>query len=800
MATLEENINQAISDFNDIELALEEQGVNVPSGTDTSEYGNLVRSISNNGTVDQTYNPTSVNAQSGIAVAEAMSELPITLVESPDTNGNILDIYSMDSGTYIFSGKFTPYPEASTTFSFSSGQLVTIRHGSISTVAQVFYPPNNAIQYLDIRPDETSETGYTYTRQDAKLVNMESITNRVTTLDEDCDDEHYPTAKAVYDQLNELNKIATTDIDGLLSASDKSKLDGIEEGANKTVVDSGLSDTSTNPVQNKVVSEKIKNHASFSVLTTDSNEKTYIKLGKFTGDGVGGRAIFTINGKVGWNNKNDGGLKVLTLSSNDSRDTTSTDIFTGGSFFDFGHSDNDGTSIIEDTPDIQIALVRPSGYSVKEVDVYLKFVKNKYNSYLFTVDFTDGCKWETDIKSILTTDPDPMETALSSYIVPKKRFGGIEEGATKTIVDTTLSPTSTNPIQNKAVAEQFDILTNKFIEIEDELDSKVSSVNGKNGTVTVTGADIPLEEGSQTLIAPYINSINSSVLQMNEKINRDLKNHASFLARRVTANTVYINLGKFTGDNGGGKAIITISGNPYWGGKGDGGFRVLTLSSNVYSDISSTDIHTGASLYDFGQSNYTGTEIVDDQYNIQVALVRPNGYSVAEVDVYLKFNNYQYNSYFVTVDYSDGCSWVTSTEKVTASDPDPMENALSAFIVPKRQIADLTKLETKADVETGNCTLTVSNGTVSNASYSKTGKDVTVNFWFYPADTNEVVVSGLPYVATKNQSGIASASVGGVRVSYEMSKDNANATLYPETTSEQYCTLTYNLGAYNPQP
>ena len=369
----------------------------------------------------------------------------------------------------------------------------------------------------------------------------------------------------------------------------------------------------------------------------------------------------------------------------------------------------------------------------------------------------------------------------------------LEEGS-----QTIIGPFVTD-LSNKFVKLNDD-LEDKFTLIENTLDSKVSSVNGKNGTVTVTGADIPLEEGSQTLIAPYINSINSSVLQMNEKINRDLKNHTSFHARRVTANTVYINLGKFTGDNGGGKAIITISGNPYWGAKSDGGFRVLTLSSNSYSDISSTDIHTGASLYDFGQSNYTGTEIVDDQYNIQVALVRPNGYSVAEVDVYLKFNNYQYNSYLVTVDYSDGCSWVTSTEKVTTSDPDPMENALSAFIVPKRQIADLTKLETKADVETGNCTLTVSAGNISNASYSKTGKDVTVNFWFYPADTNEVVVSGLPYVATKNQSGIASASVGGVRVSYEMSKDNANATLYPETTSEQYCTLTYNLGAYNPQP
>ena len=102
-------------------------------------------------------------------------------------------------------------------------------------------------------------------------------------------------------------------------------------------------------------------------------------------------------------------------------------------------------------------------------------------------------------------------------------------------------------------------------------------------------------------------------VQFASKINRDLKNHTSFLARRVTANTVYINLGKFTGDNSGGKAIITISGNPYWGGKADGGFRVLTLSSNTYSDISSTDIHTGASLYDFGQSNYTGTEIIEIQ-------------------------------------------------------------------------------------------------------------------------------------------------------------------------------------------
>lgn len=46
---------------------------------------------------------------------------------------------------------------------------------------------------------------------------------------------------------------ATSEAKGLMSASDKAKLDGVEEGANKTTVDSALSDTSTNPVQNKVV-------------------------------------------------------------------------------------------------------------------------------------------------------------------------------------------------------------------------------------------------------------------------------------------------------------------------------------------------------------------------------------------------------------------------------------------------------------------------------------------------------------------------------------------------------------------
>ena len=49
------------------------------------------------------------------------------------------------------------------------------------------------------------------------------------------------------------NTEATEQAAGLMSANDKKKLNGIEYGANKTIVDEMLSDGSTNPVQNKAI-------------------------------------------------------------------------------------------------------------------------------------------------------------------------------------------------------------------------------------------------------------------------------------------------------------------------------------------------------------------------------------------------------------------------------------------------------------------------------------------------------------------------------------------------------------------
>lgn len=54
---------------------------------------------------------------------------------------------------------------------------------------------------------------------------------------------------------------ATSSSAGLMSSEDKSKLDGIADGATKVVVDSSLSTSSTNPVQNKIIAEALNTTA-----------------------------------------------------------------------------------------------------------------------------------------------------------------------------------------------------------------------------------------------------------------------------------------------------------------------------------------------------------------------------------------------------------------------------------------------------------------------------------------------------------------------------------------------------------
>lgn len=87
--------------------------------------------------------------------------------------------------------------------------------------------------------------------------------------------------------------VASQSASGLMSANDKKKLDGIATGANKTIVDATLSDSSTNPVQNKVIKTELDKKADNTALDAKA-DKTALD-GKL--DKTGGTLTGNLTGK-----------------------------------------------------------------------------------------------------------------------------------------------------------------------------------------------------------------------------------------------------------------------------------------------------------------------------------------------------------------------------------------------------------------------------------------------------------------------------------------------------------------------
>ena len=70
---------------------------------------------------------------------------------------------------------------------------------------------------------------------------------------------------------NTTYSVATANANGLMSSTDKSKLDGISTGATKNTIDTSLSSTSTNAVQNKVINTALSGKANSSHTHTIAN-------------------------------------------------------------------------------------------------------------------------------------------------------------------------------------------------------------------------------------------------------------------------------------------------------------------------------------------------------------------------------------------------------------------------------------------------------------------------------------------------------------------------------------------------
>ena len=122
----------------------------------------------------------------------------------------------------------------------------------------------------------TDETYFDYTVKDGD----DAISAIVTSWEQTLSDNKVPSEKLTKDTLD--TKVDKVTGKGLstedYTTAEKTKLAGVEEEANKTVVDSNLSDSSTNPVQNNVVKGALDLKADTSSLSTVATTGDYDDL------------------------------------------------------------------------------------------------------------------------------------------------------------------------------------------------------------------------------------------------------------------------------------------------------------------------------------------------------------------------------------------------------------------------------------------------------------------------------------------------------------------------------------------
>lgn len=270
---------------------------------------------------------------------------------------------------------------------------------------------------------------------------------------------------------------ASTTAAGLMSAADKVKLDGIATGANKTTVDSAISSTSANPVQNKVISAALDEKSDVD----HNHDATYIKQTQI--GAAGGVAGLDENGHIS--------AQYIPASVDEIIEAASKSAFpaTGETAKIYVALDTNltyrwsGTQYVEISPSLALgttgstaapgnhghdaATTSTAGFMSAADKAKLDGIATGANKYtLPTASATElgGVKVGTNLSinnGVLSATDTTYEVATTSAnglmsSTDKKKLDGVAEGATKVIVDSALSASSTNAIQNKAVKAALD--------------------------------------------------------------------------------------------------------------------------------------------------------------------------------------------------------------------------------------------------------------------------------------------------------------------------------------------------------
>ena len=265
---------------------------------------------------------------------------------------------------------------------------------------------------------------------------------------------------------------ATTSANGLMSSADKVKLDGVEDGATKTIVDDAMSDTSTNPVQNKAVKAALDGKLStqggeilghLSVGLTVSAEGSVSTGRTSTDTGIHFEKAGSDVGRISHGSDPMTGVSPiarLKVASPTEDDDAATKAYVDGRAVrydaaqtldeaqQFQARKNIG-AVGNDSPQFQgyVTLTPANGTLGHGVGL-----SPSGSGYDYTLDISEvDTSKPTKLTGVKTpTDADTNAAATVEYVKAKVASGG---GVT---VDTAMSDTSTNPVQNKTIKQYVD--------------------------------------------------------------------------------------------------------------------------------------------------------------------------------------------------------------------------------------------------------------------------------------------------------------------------------------------------------
>lgn len=262
--------------------------------------------------------------------------------------------------------------------------------------------------------------------------------------------------------------VVSTSLNGLMSKDDKIKLDGIAEGANKTIVDSSLSSTSTNPVQNKVVNSALNGKANIN----HNHNSTYSLL-DHQHTGLDGKVDIIC--RSAGEQSTAGYRKAFRLQ-------ITNQYFDSPVSFEFVQRKSRQTarvhiifnSVTSTDPSLRAftydgAIEQPIYLYKESASTWVFIFKEQSNYDTVNIRFLplsssikDNCiiiplnEYLTD----LPTDNIQVGSMISATSTrtgymdreDKIKLDGIDDGANKTIVDSSLSSTSVNPVQGKIIS------------------------------------------------------------------------------------------------------------------------------------------------------------------------------------------------------------------------------------------------------------------------------------------------------------------------------------------------------------